>query len=93
MSQERNGDDARSARYEAWRASFGKASVRTLVEVLNREVGNPGWGTARADYLHALHLALLECGYDCSSVVSTESGSMSLRSRLAIEGQRIVRVT
>ena len=83
-------DDDRARRFAGDRDRFARASVQELIDALNREVGNRGWGTARADYLHALHLASDACGYDCSDFISPEEGSMSLRYPFALEGRRIV---
>jgi hypothetical protein len=83
-------DDDRARRHGGWQERFAHASVQELIDALNREVGNQGWGTARADYLHALHAAFDACGYDCSSFISREKGSMSLKYPLALEGRRIV---
>jgi hypothetical protein len=83
-------DDDRARRYASWQEGFARASVENLIKSFNREVGNNGWGTARADYLHALRAAFEACGYDCSGFISREDGSMSFRYPLAFEGGRIV---
>lgn len=69
---------------------FTRCSVNELVDRVNKEVGNPGWTSSRAEYLEALREALLQSGYDCSAFVS--SSSLSLAHRLKIEGNKIVPV-
>ncbi|MEO6951371.1 MAG: hypothetical protein ABI321_06120 [Polyangia bacterium] len=65
-------------------------SVDYLVAAFNREVGNPGWVGARADYMHAMRLAFEASGLDCSSFMT--ASEMSLRQRIVRDGDRLVLV-
>ena len=71
--------------------SLKQCSLEQLVEAFNREVGNPGWVTARGFYLSALRQALVRASAECSVVVSP--GSMSLAHRVRLEGQQLVAET
>jgi hypothetical protein len=85
-------DGERAQRYQDWSARFARCSIEELIAALNDDVGHNGWGTARADYLHALHCAFEASGYDCSDFISKENGSMSLKYRLGLDGRRIVQL-
>ncbi|RYE57675.1 MAG: methionine adenosyltransferase [Sphingobacteriales bacterium] len=75
--------EKRSSRFD-----FKDKAIDELVVLLNQQVGNPGWGTARSEYLYALRKAFLQSGYDCSSIM-TET-SLSLSQKVKIEGNKIV---
>jgi hypothetical protein len=80
----------RADRYEAWQSQLAAYTLEQLIEAFNREVGNNGWGTARADYLHALRHTFVHRGVDCSCFLSDDGRSMSFKHRLALEDGRIV---
>ena len=44
-----------------------------LISRFNEEVGNKGWGTARASFLSALHEEFNLRGFDYSAIGDTES--------------------
>jgi S-adenosylmethionine synthetase len=69
---------------------FSRCSVEELVESVNKEVGNPGWTSSRAEYLTALKETLLAAGYDCSAFLS--NSSLGLSKKVKIEGNKIVPV-
>ncbi|NTS43003.1 methionine adenosyltransferase [Flavisolibacter sp. BT320] len=71
-------------------SDFTGCSVEELVERVNKEVGNSGWTSSRAEYLAALKEALLSSGFDCSGFVS--SGSLSLAEKVKVEGNKIIPV-
>lgn len=81
-------DSDRMDRYRDWCDAMASESIAGLVARLNREVGGMGWGTARADYLHALHRAFDASGYDCSAFVS--AGGMSLKRRVFVRGRCVL---
>ncbi len=80
----------RAARYDAWRSQLAAYTLEQLIAAFNREVGNNGWGTAGADYLHALRQTFVHRDVDCSCFLSEDGSSMSLKHRLAVEDGRIV---
>ncbi len=81
-------DSERMDRYRDWCDAMASESIAGLVARLNREVGGMGWGTARADYLHALHRAFDASGYDCSDFLSPRA--MSLKKEVCVMGRRVV---
>lgn len=84
-------DGERMARYSAWCDAMAAESIDALVARLNAEVGSMGWGTARADYLGALHRAFDASGYDCSDFLSPRT--MSLSKRIFVLGRRVMQVS
>ena len=76
-------------RYDAFRLRLAECSVQELVDAFNREVGNKGWGTARACYLAALHGALDERGVDYSEIGDAKSLSFKQLIVLDPEGKKV----
>ena len=54
--------------YQEYAAHFAAASNQSLVESFNKEVGNTGWTSMRANYIAALIDELRNRGIDISSV-------------------------
>ncbi len=71
---------------------FEKATTEQLVEAYNREVGNPGWVSARGRYLFSLYHEFKRRGIDIS-VIDTGNG-MALDQRVGLDctGRRLVLV-
>lgn len=70
----------RDARFQSTNESLAKLSDHQLIDSFNREVGNKGWGTARADYLHCLRGEMKRRDFDSSLIFHTttfEDGSVS----------------
>ncbi|MEK7473308.1 MAG: hypothetical protein AAB668_01070 [Patescibacteria group bacterium] len=67
---------------------FKAMSDAELVEAFNKEVGNPGWVSARAEYLTVLHREFDERGFDYS-VIGNEGG-LSLSREVGLEGKKII---
>ena len=61
----------RKEEYLDW---FKKKSDKELITCFNREVGNPGWVGARADYLSAMHQEFDNRHYDYSIIKSDDGG-------------------
>jgi len=69
-------------------ADFRNKTVGELIDMFNRDVGNNGWVYSRSIFLGLLRNAFLATGLDCSSFID-ETG-MSIRNRIALDGQQIV---
>jgi hypothetical protein len=67
---------------------FKAMSDIELVEAFNKEVGNPGWVSARAAYLMALHDEFVRREFDYSSIGS--AGGLSLATRIKLIDKKIV---
>jgi hypothetical protein len=70
----------RDARFQSTIESLAKLSDHQLIDSFNREVGNGGWGTARADYIHCLRCEIKRRAFDSSLIFHTttfEDGSVS----------------
>ena len=61
---------------------FKKKSDKELIDCFNREVGNPGWVGARADYLSAMHEEFDNRHYNYSII--GDKGSMFLRHKVKL---------
>ncbi len=57
--------EKRKKEYLDW---FKKKSDKELIDLFNREVGNPGWVSARADYLSAMNEEFDNRHYDYSII-------------------------
>jgi len=66
---------------------FNKFSDEKIIEIFNHEVGNGGWGTARASYLGALHEQLNIRKFDYSEI--GDKGSYSLKRKVKLVGKTI----
>ena len=75
------------ARYEEYLARFKAFTDQELIDAFNREVGNPGWVSARGSYLAALHDEFKHRGFDFSAIGGQDS--LSLRSKVRLIGQVI----
>ncbi len=67
---------------------FANATIEELIDTFNRQVGNPGWGSARAQHDSALREEFLRRYVDCSSFI-TES-SINFREPIKLAEDRIV---
>jgi hypothetical protein len=67
---------------------FKAMSDIELIEAFNKEVGNPGWVSARAAYLMALHDEFVRRGFDYSSIGS--AAGLSLATRIKLIDKKIV---
>lgn len=61
-----------------------------LIEKLNKQVGNKGWGNARANYLEALKKELLKRNFDCDNIITNDV--MSLAKKIKLENNRLVTI-
>ena len=69
--------------FKDYKKQFAQMTDCELVEAFNREVGNPGWGSARGAYLAALHREFQERGFDISAIGN--DCSMSLKNKVKLE--------
>ena len=73
--------------FKEYTERMNRYSDEKIVEILNREVGNGGWGTARASYLGALHKQLDKRDLDYSEI--GDKGSLSFKRKVRLEGKKI----
>ena len=59
--------------FQEFAARFAAASTQSLVEVFNRQVGNAGWTSARANHDQALISEFRNRGIDTSAVYDGHS--------------------
>ena len=65
-----------------------KLSDQELIEVFNREVGNPGWTSSRSKHLSALHEEFEQRGFDYTSIGGTIS--LSFKRKIKLAGKKIL---
>lgn len=70
---------------------FRRMSNLDLIWAFNLEVGNQGWGTARATYLVNLYEELKSRKIDLSEIET--DGGFSLRNKIILEGTKALRLT
>ena len=58
-----------------------------LTDRFNREVGNQGWGNARAAFLYALRNEFLSRDFDASKIIYEDG--MSLKRKICQKGKEI----
>jgi hypothetical protein len=68
--------------YQEYLEEFKKMADDEVIEAFNKEVGNPGWTTSRANYLGALRQEFDNRKYDCS--VITQGGGLSLNNKVRL---------
>ena len=68
--------------YQKYAARFAAASSQSLVELFNKEVGNTGWTSVRANYIAALIDELRNRGIDVSTVNDGRSTDFNHHVRL-----------
>lgn len=73
--------------FNKYMRGFNKCSDEEIIELFNHEVGNGGWGIARASYLGALHEQLNIRKFDYSEI--GDKGSYSLRRKVKLVGKTI----
>lgn len=73
--------------FKQYMEQLNNYSDEEIIEVFNREVGNGGWGTARASYLGALHEQLNIRKFDYSQI--GDKGSYSLKRKVKLIGKTI----
>lgn len=67
---------------------FSEFSDNELVTAYQRECGNNGWTSSRADYLADLHIEM-EQRFDCSEII--DGNSMSLRTKnVELVGNKVI---
>lgn len=78
--------------YQEYAAHFAAASSQSLVESFNKEVGNPGWTSMRANFIAALIDEFRNRGIDISAVNDGRSTDFNHHVRLDETGNRIILV-
>ncbi len=68
--------------YQEYAARFAAASNQSLVESFNKEIGNTGWTSMRANYIAALIDEFLNRGIDISAVNDGRSTDFNHHVRL-----------
>ena len=89
--------EVREERAQQWKESLRKSDDLTLIASFNEEVGNRGWGTARADYLHCLRGEIKRRDFDSSNVFTLDiyqdgiiHEGFSLRRKVKLENGKLV---
>ena len=72
--------EKRKKEYLEW---FKKKSDKELIDDFNRQVGNPGWVSARADYLSAMKEEFDNRHYDYS-IIKSDDGGIFLRHKVKL---------
>lgn len=54
--------------FEAYTDLLSSYSDNELISTFNKEVGNSGWGTARASFLAVIHAEFIQRGFDYSAI-------------------------
>lgn len=68
-------------------ATLQQMNNQELIDRFNREVGNQGWGNARAAFLYALRNEFLSRDFDASKIIYEER--MSLKRKICLKGKEI----
>lgn len=68
-------------------ATLQKMNDHELIDRFNQEVGNQGWGNARAAFLYALRNELLSRDFDASKIIYEDG--MSLKRKICLKGKEI----
>jgi hypothetical protein len=69
---------------------FKKKNDKELIDIFNREVGNPGWTSSRVTYLAALYQEFNNRGYDYSAIGDKEG--LYLTHRVKLVGKKFKRI-
>ena len=77
-----------NVRYEDYKRRMENYSDEELIEAFNSQVGNPGSGSAKVDFLSAIHDEFKERGYDYSAVGNEEE--LSFARKVKLIGKKIV---
>lgn len=64
-----------------------KMNDHELIDRFNQEVGNQGWGNARAAFLYALRNEFLSRDFDASKIIYEDR--MSLKRKICLKGKEI----
>jgi len=76
--------------YEEYMALMRDDTDQEIVDAFNKQVGNPGWVTARAGYLAAIRKQLNERGMDYSEI--GDKTVMSYRYCVVLEGKTLIKL-
>ncbi len=74
--------------FQEFLVRFSTLSDADVVELLNSEVGNKGWGTARASYLAAIHHEFQRRKIDYSEI--GDSKSLSLANKVVLRDNKLI---
>lgn len=73
--------------FEEFLERFGAISDDELIQIFNKEVGNSGWGTARASFLAAIHHEFGKRGFDYSEI--GDSNALSFKNLVSLEELKV----
>lgn len=73
--------------FEEYMEQMDSYSDAELVEAFNRQVGNPGWGSARASYGSAIRAQLNKRNIDYSEV--GDDKSISYKSKVILKDKKL----
>jgi hypothetical protein len=74
--------------YKEFQERFLNLSDERLIMTFNKEVGNKGWGTARAAFLSALHSEFIRREFDFSAIGNKRS--LSFRNKIKLTNKVVV---
>lgn len=73
--------------FEEFLERFGAISDEELIQIFNKEVGNSGWGTARASFLAAIHHEFDKRGCDYSEI--GDSNALSFKDLISLNEKKV----
>ena len=76
--------------YNEFKDRFQKMNNNELIDAFNRDVGNPGWVSARANFLAALHDEFEDRGFDYSAI--GDESCMSMMKKIKLTGMKILTI-
>ena len=76
--------------YQEYAARFAAATNKSLVESFNKEVGNTGWTSMRANFIAALIGEFQNRGIDISAVNDGRSTDFNHHVRLDATANRLI---
>ena len=62
--------------------------IKQLIEKFNQQVGNQGWGNARAHYLEGIRKELLKRNFKSDNIITRHK--MSLTKKIKLENNQLV---
>ena len=73
--------------FEKFIKRFNNRTDEELIEYFNQEVGNGGWGTARASYLAAIHHEFNNRNFDYSDIGNEKE--LSFKNKITLVKRKV----
>ena len=74
--------------FEEYVNRFSTYSDSEIISTFNFEVGNSGWGTARASYLSAIHSEFDRRNIDYSLIGDAQT--LSFKNEITLDGKKVI---